>query len=444
MKALSAPLSSGAIALTVLSVAIFLLSSCKTGPINLFKAASPHEQYERKLVNSGLHKSAMGLSWINEGRERLEKAVPIKLPYLEKGYFAAEEVGAAAFSFRLTKGQELQAKLSRVPADGFMIYMDLWELQDNGTLKLLAAADTLGLALKTSISRTATYVLRLQPELLIGGSYTLELAYGPSLAYPLKTSGRNQIQSFFGDGRDANSRKHEGIDVFAPLRTPVLAIAAGTITRVNENNLGGRVVWMRPDGQDYTLYYAHLDEQIAREGERVNVGDTIGLMGNTGNAKNTAPHLHFGIYTSSGAVDPLPFIAPVSIKFREVAVSLGVLHTSMRTSAAAVLSDYAPMSGAAPLKQGTVVHINAATGNNYRVNLPDGSMGYLKASQLVPVTRPMERYTVREPETPVFSRPTTIAAVKQTLKAGEVVSILGTFGAYRLISDANKQTGWIK
>ncbi|MGY8915482.1 MAG: peptidoglycan DD-metalloendopeptidase family protein, partial [Flavobacteriales bacterium] len=56
-------------------------------------------------------------------------------------------------------------------------------------------------------------------------------------------------------------------------------------------------------------YYAHLDSIIARDGQRVKRGDTLGLVGNTGNARTTPPHLHFGIYgRGTGAINPLSFL----------------------------------------------------------------------------------------------------------------------------------------
>ena len=59
------------------------------------------------------------------------------------------------------------------------------------------------------------------------------------------------------------------------------------------------------------LYYAHLDQQLVSPGERVNAGEIVGTVGNTGNARTTAPHLHFGIYAvGRGAIDPYWFIAP--------------------------------------------------------------------------------------------------------------------------------------
>ena len=58
-------------------------------------------------------------------------------------------------------------------------------------------------------------------------------------------------------------------------------------------------------------YYAHLDEysdQI-QEGDWVEVGQVLGYVGNTGNAQNTPPHLHYGIYLPGlGAINPYPFL----------------------------------------------------------------------------------------------------------------------------------------
>ena len=57
-----------------------------------------------------------------------------------------------------------------------------------------------------------------------------------------------------------------------------------------------------------TAYYAHLDQQKVKTGQYVRKGQVIGTVGNTGNAKYTPAHLHFGIYKISGAVNPLPYV----------------------------------------------------------------------------------------------------------------------------------------
>jgi len=99
------------------------------------------------------------------------------------------------------------------------------------------------------------------------------------------------------------------VDIFADRGTSVVAATAGRVTSTGERGLGGKQVWMRSGLFGNSLYYAHLDSIIAKTGQRVQIGDTLGLIGNTGNARTTAPHLHFGIYEGyRGAIDPLPFI----------------------------------------------------------------------------------------------------------------------------------------
>ena len=116
------------------------------------------------------------------------------------------------------------------------------------------------------------------------------------------------MQSGFGVDRDAGRRQHEGIDIFAPRGTPVVAVVSG-IAQPSSNGLGGTVVWLHEPDARRTFYYAHLDRQAFTEPRRVVAGDVIGFVGNTGNARTTAPHLHFGVY-DDGPRDPLPYVQP--------------------------------------------------------------------------------------------------------------------------------------
>ena len=417
------------------------LSACKSGPFTVFKPASPHEVYQRKLVSSGLDGTAMGKTWIDLSDEILQNPVAIEIPYLEKGYFPSEKVQAAAFSFKMERGQKLSVKLNKKPLQGFVIYTDIWQREEGGSLKILGSSDTLGSAFQADIDRTSTYILRLQPELLAGGEYTLEITSGPSLAYPLKTYQNNQIRSFWGDGRDANARRHEGIDIFSSFRTPVLASTPG-ITRVNENKLGGKVVWLRAEGKDFSLYYAHLDEQIVSDGQAVKPGDTLGLMGNTGNARTTPPHLHFGIYTREGAVDPLPFVNPKTSDVKAVRSDTSLLGATLRTSGNAVLT----VSGAnstITLKSGIVVRPRAAFANSYRIELPDGTSGYLAANKLSETSRPLQKQKLNSAQLDLYDSPDSSAAIKLRLRDGQSVDVLGSFNGYELIK-WGEETGWIK
>ena len=104
-------------------------------------------------------------------------------------------------------------------------------------------------------------------------------------------------------------RRHEGIDLFARRGTVVRSATRGVVVKVGQDPLGGNVVTVLGDGPAF-YYYAHLDGFAAglRPGDRVAAGTRLGLVGNTGNARTTPPHLHFGVYRIGAfrtrAVDP--------------------------------------------------------------------------------------------------------------------------------------------
>lgn len=129
------------------------------------------------------------------------------------------------------------------------------------------------------------------------------------LSMPVKDVKPQQIQDTWGAAR-SNGRTHQGIDIFAKRGTPVLSATQGIVQRVGLNTLGGQVVWIvGPNLSRH--YYAHLDEYAdhIQEGDWVEVGEVIGYVGNTGNAKNTPPHLHYGIYLNGeGAINPYPYL----------------------------------------------------------------------------------------------------------------------------------------
>ena len=112
-----------------------------------------------------------------------------------------------------------------------------------------------------------------------------------------------------------NNRRHEGQDIFAKRGTPVYSATRGYVYRIGENALGGQTVSVIGAG-GRVYYYAHLDsyaEGLA-EGDYVTPKTKLGFVGTTGNAQGTPPHLHFGVYTPSGAIDPLPLIESPKIQ----------------------------------------------------------------------------------------------------------------------------------
>ena len=144
-------------------------------------------------------------------------------------------------------------------------------------------------------------------------------AIAKELYFPV-TGSKSNVGSVWGQERDGGRRRHEGIDIFASKGTPLVAISDGVIEFVGNDELGGKTITLQPDDYEWEAYYAHLDKQYVSNGQRVKKGQLIGTVGNTGNAKTTPPHLHFGIYTESGAIDPLPYVktspkisAPVAV-----------------------------------------------------------------------------------------------------------------------------------
>ncbi|MEN3295635.1 MAG: peptidoglycan LD-endopeptidase LytH [Burkholderiales bacterium] len=106
----------------------------------------------------------------------------------------------------------------------------------------------------------------------------------------------------------SGGRRHEGIDIFAPRGTPVHATTEGIVTRVGVKSLGGKAVWVLGPGRQ-RHYYAHLDRFAdVYAGQRIQAGTVLGYVGNTGNARRTPSHLHYGIYTLAGAINPFPLL----------------------------------------------------------------------------------------------------------------------------------------
>jgi len=433
---------------TILFLISLLNYSCSNkGPLSLFNKLSPHDAYAQRLKDAGLDRTAMGSAWLQKAQSSLSNALNISIPYKETGYFSAEKIPLATLRFEAKRGQKLHINLSKKPQQNFAIYIDLWQENAPADHKLLASADTTGLNLDYEVKEGGKYLLRLQPELLRSGEYTLAITAGPSLSFPVSSSGKPSIGSFWGDGRDEGTRKHEGVDIFATKHTPAIAAANGTVTSVRENKLGGLVVFMHPDGRDYNLYYAHLDKQLVQDGQTVHTGDTVGLVGNTGNARTTPSHLHFGIYTNAGAIDPLAFVDSDIRLPRPVTASLELLSASARTinksnrlyiepSEKALVRQTLPLS--------TALSIEAATGGWYKATLPDGTQGYINSRNVEKIST--LRKLIIPQEQPLLDAPdSATAASKAVLGAGSQLQIKASFKDYYLVSDNDDVTfGWIK
>ena len=139
------------------------------------------------------------------------------------------------------------------------------------------------------------------------------------IAMPVQDVRKAQIANTWQAPRGTD-RLHQGQDIFAPRGTPILSATSGYVYKVGENNLGGQTVSVIGAG-GRVYYYAHLDSYAPgiEVGDPVTTKTVLGYVGTTGNAQGTPPHLHFGIYTSTGAINPLPLITdrPTSVLSNE-------------------------------------------------------------------------------------------------------------------------------
>ena len=128
------------------------------------------------------------------------------------------------------------------------------------------------------------------------------------LLMPIKEVKTRQIANTWHVPR-AGDRLHEGQDIFAVKDTPIYSATVGYILRIGENDLGGHTVSLVGAG-GRVYYYAHLASYASKiaEGDYVDTETVLGYVGTTGNAKGGPPHLHFGVYTRQGAIDPLPLL----------------------------------------------------------------------------------------------------------------------------------------
>ncbi len=105
----------------------------------------------------------------------------------------------------------------------------------------------------------------------------------------------------------SGGRTHKGTDMMAAYGTPLVAMNSGTV-RVNSHYLGGRQVYVNGD-DGITYYYAHMSRWASglSTGQRVNKGQIIGFVGDSGNARGT-PHLHLGMIAGGIYVNPYPTV----------------------------------------------------------------------------------------------------------------------------------------
>ena len=113
----------------------------------------------------------------------------------------------------------------------------------------------------------------------------------------------------FGAPRNGR-RVHKGFDVVARCGTPLAAAVTGTVVkRAYDARLDGNYVVIRGLAERRKYWYAHMvHPSTFQKGDLVHVGQIVGYLGKTGNARTVGCHLHFEIHVNGRPVDPEPYL----------------------------------------------------------------------------------------------------------------------------------------
>lgn len=246
--------------------------------------------------------------WEERSEKALDDSLEIEIPYSETGYFKPRNFAIHSYQVFLMPGEIIEIE-TKTDSSSILVFSDLYrKIKETGNFEKIESGKASAGTLNFEIEEKGQYKIIIQPEIEANSPFRIQIKKSPAYLFPVNEGKNSDIGSYWGDIRDGGKRNHEGIDIFAKKGTPVLAATPGRVRFSGEKGLGGKQVWLRDQKRNQSLYYAHLDS-IVPGLNKVDHGDTIGFVGNTGNARTTPPHLHFGIYKSGkGALNPLGFV----------------------------------------------------------------------------------------------------------------------------------------
>ncbi|NJC26613.1 peptidoglycan DD-metalloendopeptidase family protein [Neolewinella antarctica] len=347
----------------------------------LVKPKTAREKYLSRLEKEGAVAGAVLEKWEQSFTNADTQQLVVTLPHRE--IFALDgpvATSAQAIRFTLPGGRILRVTGE---VDSGKVFGELYRVMDDGRRsnspvrsweegKLSFDYEPAGR------SERMIFLLQSAPGTRVDAQ--IALTTKAALLFPVAGKDQRAIKSFWGDSRAGGKRAHKGNDIFAPKGTPLLAVADGRIRKVANGGLGGKTIWLYDRKRNQSYYYAHLDSQYVRRAQNVRRGDTLGTVGNTGNARTTPPHLHFGVY-AGGAYDPNPLLrnddpAPPQPKYR--------LNTGQATLAVPKRGNHYLRQQ--PDRKGTVLRQLeneepvtgiSVTGRFYRVLTERGEYGYV-------------------------------------------------------------------
>ena len=197
---------------------------------------------------------------------------------------------------------------------------------------------TFGTVLVTGVLTSAAWIfyynIRTAPQVTLAGQKEVVdpkaappvtvaegVTVGPAgLAIPVVGIKAKDLADTFTQARAGGARRHDAIDIMAPVGRPVVSAAPGRVEKLFfSQGGGGTTAYVRSDDGRWMYYYAHLSAYAPglREGQRLRRGAPVGFVGATGNANPAGPHLHFAInrmepgesWWQGTAINPYPLLA---------------------------------------------------------------------------------------------------------------------------------------
>ena len=265
---------------------------------------------ERHFAEQRLQAANSRLGFVRDDLARARRALSSHMASLYKaggtrplsgilGSSADVVVSRVEFETILQEGQVAAVADARIAYDSY-------EAAIRDVKAAMAQMSKLEARSKATVAKlSSTFEKAKQVADKLAGFNTTHLVNGRFVSCPV-----SRPYSFIDSWGAARSggRSHKGTDIMNPMGNKVHAIVDGVISRQSTSSLGGISLYLRgDDGNVY--YYAHLDSYASRTGQRVKAGELIAYNGQTGNARYTAPHVHFEVHPGGGgAVNPYPYV----------------------------------------------------------------------------------------------------------------------------------------
>lgn len=262
--------------------------------------------HQRK-TNIGLQKQVASLLSRTTGKH---ETLLTRVEHLESALTAAKKELAESRQEKRTLVKRYEDQVSRLKQEQNKLFEGSISRLDERSKIIKTMMDKIGVKIKLKDDPGHSGGLYIDPDTEVGDRLIdktdqyLSLIQQLPLGRPIQT----RISSGYGPRIDPlNSKKafHAGIDFKGRTGDKVRA-TGDAVVRVSTygKGLGNHIILNH--GNDYETLYAHLSKRLVKSGEKVNRGQVIGLVGNTG--RSTGSHLHYEVHFRSKAVDPMKFM----------------------------------------------------------------------------------------------------------------------------------------